>query len=870
MKETMKNFRYSFCRFLALTTLLIVVSACVEPLRGSKTDGNEDLYTISFRVATQDDGVLTKAGPLSGSDYVFSKLFMYCFDANGRYLGRYAANLVSTEPLSYTESQTPGQFKGEIPPATSRIHFVAGADRPVGNDYIGMTETEVMHTPGLVYSGTTDPIAYWGYLRRSTPNEIKELFDEEITDQTVTIWMVRDRLWIEAGSFNNTSTGFYNATEAASLGNDNIEGVKWVVYGGLNRGYIATFGLPVPENFDTTADNPFETYTLNQDNPYQELRHVWVQNPAKFAVSSVVTPYPDVDKSSRFETTEADMVPFEKTVNGYMPMYLFDDACTKNVSRPAHVSRIIIKATFKATGKTKYFPICISHGYASEPVDLMRGHRYILNLANLPEASGYGSFDDAAKATTFANGALVDVPDEVVEVSDGQFDMRINYVMKYPLSGETYTSTAILLHKTTTADATTATSGSLAVPFYVGKQSTSVGDQTFYFQESSWLDPDDETITITPAHTDGNVTWGSGITVSTESTNADIGSNLNTTVTLPMATVENDELKQSTYNLKAYYIDKVSASIDQKVHHILMRNIDVYTIDQFRIQEAYTKSTQGGDGHNADGTLELTRNTDGTYSLKFKIPGGTDATGDHDKYPDLLYPLQIKLATRTLQPYDIHFSGQNTSNPVVFGVQVRSTQPGTEPAYLTAPTGQNAASQWNYQETNKYWNFWYTYSITSAPSNPEITIDLKDVRNASTFSTIPSNVGLFLYIEFFGKASAVSYNVAHVPVTSVTVNPASGTSTQGHATNNRYQIPRSTNNSTSTLQLKATVLPDNATYKNVKWESSNTSRATVDANGLVTLGTSGNVDVNITATTVDKNNSGNTVSNTFYLRVTNN
>ena len=857
---TMKN-RHTYRKLFALAALLLACAACVEPVKGPVPDRNDDLYPISFRIITQDGEVRTKAGGPLGvqDDYVFDKLFMYCFDANGRYLGRYEATLATKEQKEYTETQNPGEFNGEIPPATARIHFVCGPDRPVGGDYYGMTETEVMNAPGLVYSEAGGRIAYWGYLRRNSAAQLADVFSSSTTEL---VWMVRDRLWIESkGVFNNSASGFYKEGER-DPNNNTMQGPRWVVYGGLNRGYIATKGLPVPKTgYDETADNPFGSYTFDGNNPYQELRHVWSSSPAKFALSSVVTPYPE--SGGRFTNIgEGDMVPFEPNVQGYQDMYLFDDACADNyTSNTDHVSRIIIKATFKATGNTKFFPICITDGYASEPVQLMRGHRYTLNLETLPEASGYDYFEDAAKAKTFANGALVEIDDKVVEVSDGQFDMRVNYVMKYPLSGETFNSTAVLLHKTTAQDAADATAGSLAVPFYVGKQNSLVGDKVFYFKESNWIDPGDGA-SNTPAHNaSGTVTWGSSRISTDEDKKVTIGENLNTTVTLPLVSVENDKLKESTFNLKGYYIAGAVQNDpnSQQIHHILMRNIDVYTIDQFRIQEAYTKSTQGGDGHNAEGTLELTRNTDGTYSLKFKLPTGSGATGDHDKYPDLLYPLQIKLATKTLQPYNIHYSGQNTSNPVVFGVQVRSTQPGTEPAYLTAPTGQNAASQWNYQETNKYWNFWYTYSITSAPSNPEITIDLKDVRNSSSFSTIPGNVGLFLYIEFFGKASAVSYTQAYVAATGVSLEPTSSDTGAGRI---------SVSKGSTYTELTAKITPATATCKNIKWRSSNPDRATVDANGVVKVTTAdvtdGNRDFTITATTID---GGHTA--TAYFRATN-
>ena len=50
-----------------------------------------------------------------------------------------------------------------------------------------------------------------------------------------------------------------------------------------------------------------------------------------------------------------------------------------------------------------------------------------------------------------------------------------------------------------------------------------------------------------------------------------------------------------------------------------------------------------------------------------------------------------------------------------------------------------------------------------------------------------------------------------------------------------------------TAQLTATVTPENATYKDVKWSSSNEGVATVDANGLVTAVAEGQADIKATA-----------------------
>lgn len=55
-----------------------------------------------------------------------------------------------------------------------------------------------------------------------------------------------------------------------------------------------------------------------------------------------------------------------------------------------------------------------------------------------------------------------------------------------------------------------------------------------------------------------------------------------------------------------------------------------------------------------------------------------------------------------------------------------------------------------------------------------------------------------------------------------------------------------------TVQLTATILPADATYKTVKWESNNTNAVTVDANGIVTAVAVGTAT--ITATTTDGSN----------------
>ena len=84
--------------------------------------------------------------------------------------------------------------------------------------------------------------------------------------------------------------------------------------------------------------------------------------------------------------------------------------------------------------------------------------------------------------------------------------------------------------------------------------------------------------------------------------------------------------------------------------------------------------------------------------------------------------------------------------------------------------------------------------------------------------------------EFEATCSVTVKEAANVPVTSVSLDKTSLELTEG-----------------GTDTLTATITPNNATNKNVTWESSNTSVATVDANGLVTAVSAGTATITVTA-----------------------
>jgi len=115
------------------------------------------------------------------------------------------------------------------------------------------------------------------------------------------------------------------------------------------------------------------------------------------------------------------------------------------------------------------------------------------------------------------------------------------------------------------------------------------------------------------------------------------------------------------------------------------------------------------------------------------------------------------------------------------------------------------------------------YSLPAALQNTTWT-------NAFTGAAV--TLGTTLSLTAYQYLVLTNQNVPTVPVTGVTVSPATATSNVG-----------------LTTQLTATIAPANATNQTVSWSSSNTAVATVSATGLVTAVAAGTAT--ITATTAD-------------------
>jgi len=142
------------------------------------------------------------------------------------------------------------------------------------------------------------------------------------------------------------------------------------------------------------------------------------------------------------------------------------------------------------------------------------------------------------------------------------------------------------------------------------------------------------------------------------------------------------------------------------------------------------------------------------------------------------------------------------------------------------PAGILADGTWPGVAMTNNNNGWYSYTFTNITSTNLI---FNDGSNQTANLSRGSN-GWYL--------SGVWYNTQPVPVTGVSVSPASATVNAG-----------------ATQQLSATVAPANATNSAVTWTSGNTAIATVSSSGLVTAVASGTAT--ITAATQDGNFAAN-------------
>ena len=469
--------------------------------------------------------------------------------------------------------------------------------------------------------------------------------------------------------------------------------VEWLIHHGNERGFLAP------------KSSEWESYIGNSTAEGHESDIISIATLNEYPGGQRYTLWTSAEENDddKFDTA------YENGANTNTPQYLFDDdnAAIDDV-------KVIMRVTYTVDGSahTVYHVLRLNDNDGNL-YDVIRNNTYYINAKLLsPDIAFYETLEDAINGTEFVN-ADVEIDRSIPDINDNQYTLQI----KLPTE-----TTSIVLN----------TEGTHNLDFVFRLISD--------INTSGSTNPDDFEIYWEKSQTFCSETLGLTYVEALKQFQ------IHCTVL---------EGKLTDYLQDEWIVVKHTASG-------LTRYIHVYVIDQFRYK-IYPTLTRVG--------------TSDDYVLHFQIPPmehtkfitdeGGNQIGDPDElvYPASLYPIDVKFTTNTLNAYGIENGVENFG---LFGVSIEDTQKLTQSAnfedgYNTPVSTSNTAqmTHWYFQQANNYWDFWYTYSLKTCPGDlngdgnqGDVYIYFKDVRNHIAYATV-ADVGLFLYIEYFGKNYSV-------------------------------------------------------------------------------------------------------------------
>lgn len=476
--------------------------------------------------------------------------------------------------------------------------------------------------------------------------------------------------------------------------------IEWLIHNGRERGYLA----PAETNWSNTG------YYKNST----------VEGHTSDLISNAgINEYTDCGRyslwTSEDENDEDNFDVAYQSTGSYTakPQFLFDDDNTDidNI-------KVILRVTYTVSGSsTTVYHVLRLNDDNQVKYDIVRNHTYYIKCSNLrPDIAYYETLKGAIDGEQFVN-ADVEVDRTIPDINDERYTLQI----KLPNEG----STAIVLNT---------------------EESNS--EMHFVLRNVSDLSE------VTTEPTKFTVFWEKAQDFCE---NPQVSYDPATKQFVITTNVKQGKLSNSLQSEWIVVEYKYTGS-DNKPH-TLKRYIHVYAIDQFQYIDNPTLTKIGDD-----------------YRLSFKIPkpeysNPTSPDPTEKIYPAGLYPIDVKFTTNTLNAYGI---SQSVPSYGLFGVSVEDTQKlcvkanfengygGKDEDASTHPISSisiDDITHWYYQQENKYWDFWFTYSIKSydQTNEGEVNIYFKDVRSHLKYAgeTGVKDVGLFMEIKYFGKIYSI-------------------------------------------------------------------------------------------------------------------
>ena len=247
-----------------LTAMLTGCSDSIADSEPSKDETEEGYYTASFNVSIPNfEQQVTRSTVFMNEGIQEDDMKLFCFDNEGQFVGigkvtkfdeikgftRDNNGTIQDNGDIHPDGSTePHNFYATIPNQTSRIHLVANTGSQYqtinwGNqaNWVGMHENMLMTTFETEHGeDQAAKVRYWGYIKKDSPEELKEYLKPDTKKKDYIIHLIRDRAKISAD--------WSDAVKKAHP--DIINDFKMTVINGVAYGTLAPF------NRDSLLFNP--------------------------------------------------------------------------------------------------------------------------------------------------------------------------------------------------------------------------------------------------------------------------------------------------------------------------------------------------------------------------------------------------------------------------------------------------------------------------------------------------------------------------------------------------------------------------------------------------------------------------------------
>ena len=350
--------------------LATMLTACTSDLSEETVPSNsKGEMTLSFKVSTPDYKIGTRSEGYNNEGFGSSDVQIFCFDANGYFLGMgqdLNVEATSKEEIGEGTANTNNKtISVKMPNATARLHIIANANintEKAANEWIGLHENKLITT--FESKATEDQALktkYWGYCSGSTTAEMKA----KLTNSSNVIHLIRDRAKITADW--ETST--------------NIKSVEISIGEGMLYATMAAFNRNKLEFPNTTAAKDWE-----------------------WNITDITLP----KSEERYKGSAGQM----GTVQ-----YCFED---ENSSK--NPVRCILKVTFNDNTE-KWYKVYLQNE-DQQFYKVKRNYTYAIHIKKLNPKLGYSGYDNAFNGYA-ANNPWIQVEQIVPKISDGTYTLEI-------------------------------------------------------------------------------------------------------------------------------------------------------------------------------------------------------------------------------------------------------------------------------------------------------------------------------------------------------------------------------------------------------------------------------------------------------------